>query len=416
MPALLIDREIALEGVPTRVGVAVLAKLAYAGADLSPIWTSLLDRVIKDPADAGAQMDLSVIAELTGQASYAKVCQQQALAAHRLYRLARTTKHPKLRLLAICAAADIGDNTPLEFLLQDCDVELYTYYVMPGDPQSKHIVDHDVAFVAVPDSDASRPTLAAITHMLEMWPRPVLNAPNRIPRLERDRFCALVGSVPGLLVPATVRIRRKRLLEIAADAALLAQELDNAAFPVIIRPVGSQAGRGLKKLDDAGAFATYLTSQDADEFFLSPFVDYSGQDGMFRKYRIVFIGGRPYPCHMAIGTDWSLWYLNAAMDVSAEKRREEEEFMVGFEDTFGGRHSAAMEEIARLVGLDYFGLDCAETKDGKLLLFEADIAMIVHDMDPPAIFPYKAPQMRRVFDAFVRMLHGRASGADVIAA
>jgi len=31
--------------------------------------------------------------------------------------------------------------------------------------------------------------------------------------------------------------------------------------------------------------------------------------------------------------------------------------------------------------------------------------MIVHDMDDPAIFPYKGPQMRKVFGAFAAMLH-----------
>jgi len=35
--------------------------------------------------------------------------------------------------------------------------------------------------------------------------------------------------------------------------------------------------------------------------------------------------------------------------------------------------------------------------------------MIVHAMDPPALFPYKAPQMRKVFAAFQALL--RRAGA-----
>jgi hypothetical protein len=34
--------------------------------------------------------------------------------------------------------------------------------------------------------------------------------------------------------------------------------------------------------------------------------------------------------------------------------------------------------------------------------------MIVHAMDPPDMFPYKAPQMHKVFDAFHAMLHNHA--------
>ena len=61
--------------------------------------------------------------------------------------------------------------------------------------------------------------------------------------------------------------------------------------------------------------------------------------------------------------------------------------------------------------LDYFAIDCGELPDGSLLLFEADVAMIVHAMDPPDMFPYKAPQMRKVFAAFTAMLRNYARPA-----
>ena len=49
------------------------------------------------------------------------------------------------------------------------------------------------------------------------------------------------------------------------------------------------------------------------EFFVSRFVDYANEDGLFRKYRVVFVAGRPYACHMAIADRWDIWYLNAGM-------------------------------------------------------------------------------------------------------
>ena len=52
---------------------------------------------------------------------------------------------------------------------------------------------------------------------------------------------------------------------------------------------------------------------------------------------------------------------------------------------------------------------CAETRDGRLLVFEADAAAIVHLMDPPDLFPYKQPQMRRVFAAFEDLLRRRVA-------
>jgi len=45
------------------------------------------------------------------------------------------------------------------------------------------------------------------------------------------------------------------------------------------------------------------------------------------------------------------------------------------------------------------------------LIFEADNTAVVHNMDLPDIFPYKPPQMRKIFDAFVAMLERRVRQA-----
>ncbi len=82
--------------------------------------------------------------------------------------------------------------------------------------------------------------------------------------------------------------------------------------------------------------------------------------------------------------------------------------MQTFDDGFGRRHRRALEGMVARVGLDYFTLDCAETKNGELLVFEADNTAVVHNMDSPELFPYKPPQMRRIFAAFVDMLRARA--------
>jgi hypothetical protein len=42
------------------------------------------------------------------------------------------------------------------------------------------------------------------------------------------------------------------------------------------------------------------------------------------------------------------------------------------------------------------------------VVFEADNALIVHDMDPHEVFPYKKPQMQKVFSAFAGMISSRS--------
>ena len=77
-------------------------------------------------------------------------------------------------------------------------------------------------------------------------------------------------------------------------------------------------------------------------------------------------------------------------------------------DAFAARHAAGFAALHQRLGLDYFAIDCAELADGSILVFEADVAMIVHDLDPDELYPYKKPQMRRLFDAFETFLRARA--------
>jgi glutathione synthase/RimK-type ligase-like ATP-grasp enzyme len=141
-----------------------------------------------------------------------------------------------------------------------------------------------------------------------------------------------------------------------------------------------------------------------EQFYLSRFVDYRSADGLFRKYRVALVGGKPFICHYAISERWMIHYLNAGMTDSAEKRAEEAACMASFDDGFATRHKAALTAINERMGLPYLGIDCAEMPNGDLLIFEVDNAMIVHAMDPEDMFPYKVPAMRRVFNAFRQLL------------
>ena len=96
------------------------------------------------------------------------------------------------------------------------------------------------------------------------------------------------------------------------------------------------------------------------------------------------------------------------MAESAEKRADEARFMANFDSDFAPRHRAAFERLCAKVGLDYFAIDCAELPDGRLLLFEADVAMIVHALDSEVLYPYKKPAMARLFAGFQAALAAAA--------
>jgi len=391
-----------------RQGLATFTKLAFAGVSLKDHWDRLVAYISDDARGAGLGMDLSAISQLMGDQPTGLAIQRDSLCYQRLYRSRTATGKNKLRLLAIAAAMDIGGNTPVEFLLDGSDVELITLYVVPGVPLPDKIPDHDIAMVVAPDDARCRDALGEMKDLLENWPRPVLNLPQNILDLDRHKLCRKLGGLPGLEIPLTEVVTRDWLMRLSHRPSLLVERLGDGRFPLIIRPIGSHAGLGLRKLETAEEIHAYLAERPEPDFFISRYIDYSSADGLFRKYRILLIDGRAYACHMAIADQWKIWYLNADMLGNPANRGEEAAFMALFDEEFATRHAPALRLLADRLGLDYCTVDCAETKAGELLIFEADNTAIVHDMDPVDTFPYKAPQMRKVFGAFVQMLYRRA--------
>jgi hypothetical protein len=391
------------------MGVARLTKMAVAGINLRPLWQTLIAKVIDGSIKAGEGLDLSLIAQLLGDKPAGLAIQHEVLRSHQLFRSPCAATKPRLRVLALAAATDMGSNTPIEFLLDDSDVELTTLYVTPEIELRASLPDHDIAIVIASDSEDCRDALRKIDRAASRWPRPLLNPPRLVCNLDRDKLHRVLDGIAGVEIPATRAVTREQLSQLPPPADAFHDIAADLAFPLIVRPRGSHAGAGLAKLDDHDAIKCYLDARPEPEFFVARFIDYSSDDDLFRKYRIVFIDGWPYACHMAIADRWDIWYLNAGMSVNTTKRIEEEIFMQTFDIGFARRHAVALTGIADRIGLDYFTVDCAETKSGSLLIFEADNTAIVHDMYPPDVFPYKAPQMRKVFNAFAAMLDRRAS-------
>ena len=395
-----------------RIGLARLTQQAFDGADLRPLRDSLVAKVANGTAQAGEGLDLSLIAQLLGDKEAGLAIQAEVLAFHQLFRSPCAVATPSLRVLALAAAIDMGGNTPIEFLLEGSDIELLTLYVVEGVGLPEPLPDHDVAIVVASDSAECREALAAIENAAPRWPRPLLNHPGRVGNLDRDKLHRLLVGIDGLDIPTTVCATRAQLTELSQGRIWCEDITGELRFPMIVRPRGTHAGVGLAKVDDAAALGEYLAARQEQEFFVARFVDYSSADGLFRKYRLAIVDGRPYACHMAIADRWDIWYLNAYMAFSEEKRAEEAVFMRDFEIAFASRHRAALDEMIARVGLDYFTIDCAENRRGELLIFEADNTAVVHNMDSPDVFPYKQPQMRKIFAAFTAMLsrHVKADG------
>ena len=381
------------------LGLAPFLRASIAGNDFRPLGKDMLERAGQHPEDAELWLNLSIIVQCFGQREIGLSIQSLALQHKRIYRLAAAQQPAKLTLLMLCVPGDISENTPMDCLLENTDVDLIIYYVSPGDPLALPIPEHDALFVAICESDHNREVLAALEQSLAHWPKPVINKPQFIPSTGREAASQLLQDAPGLLIPPTLPVPRSLLLDIAAGKVQLSEQFAGCDVPIIVRPVGSHAGRDLARIEMAGELAVYLSKVQDEEFFISPFIDYSGKDGLFRKFRVVLVDGKPYASHMGISSNWMIHYVNAGMYEDAAKRVEEASFMQHF-DEFAARHRAALDAIYQRTKLDYLCIDCAETRDGHLLIFEIDHTMVVHAMDLESLFPYKQVHMLKVKTAF----------------
>lgn len=386
------------------LGLAPFARMSVAGGDLQYVARRLLQQAAERQDEAHLWMNLATACFALGQDEVAKSIQGQALMMQRTYTIAAARQPARFRLLMLVAAGDLAENMPLDCLLEGSDIDLVYYYATVDAPLPADMPAHDALLVATSYTEHTRAIIDTLEQRLAHWPRPVLNQPRRIDNTERSAASALLQDAPGVAMPPTWEISRDALQAIASGSAHLGDRYAGCEFPVIVRPVGSHAGRDLVKVDDAAQIAAYLSSVAALSFYLSPFIDYRSADGLFRKYRVALIAGSPYASHMAISSHWMIHYVNAGMYDEHDKRMEESAWMDQFA-VFAARHRDALDAIWQRSGLDYVCIDCAETADGQLLVFEIDHAMVVHAMDPEDLFPYKQAQMRKVKSAFENLLY-----------
>lgn len=388
------------------LGMAEIARAAFHRRDLEPFFEFLRNRVAEDPSDAAAMMDLSMVLQVHGQAEQAAEMRGRAVALQKTYRTVHGDGSGP-RLLALVTPGDFMANTPVDFLLAGSNATLLTHHVDAGTDSLAELPAHDAALLGIAEAPEHRATLERLERLLPGYPGRLLNgAPARIAGMTRDGVSELLSGIPGLLCPPTRRASRDELAQVAGGAPLTALH-PGLAWPLVLRPVGTHAGEGMEKVADAAHLDQVLAEIEAEAFYLAPFVDYRGPHGLYAKARVVLIDGRPYPVHYALSEHWIVHYLSADMAGNPARRNAEQSWFESFDDAaadgFAHRHAAAFAALQERVGLDYWGLDCAETPDGTLLVFEIDTALIVHDMDDPRTFPYKVPAMRRVFEGFQQL-------------
>ncbi len=365
-------------------------QLASAG-QLDQALAVLLAAADEDPADVGAHLAIYEVAQILRRPELALEHQRRAIALAPIHSTFAAVGED-YALLVPCVPGPFTANTPVDLLFDPARVTLHRWYVDPSAPIPP-LPRHDAVFVAAGESSAAQPALRMLEAFTRRCEVPVVNRPAAIARLGRVGFAETFAGARYCRVAPTARIDR---------AAYAREGFD---LPHIVRPLDSHGGQGLVRIDADAERQAFLAGCDAAELYVSRYVDYRSADGYFRKYRILFVDGKPWPFHLAISPNWMVHYYNSPMTEHRWMRDEEHAFLARMDDVFGGELAEALREASRRLPLEYVGIDCAIDRDGKLLLFEADNALIVHELDDPVMFGYKhtyVPRIKTAIDAMVR--------------
>jgi tetratricopeptide (TPR) repeat protein len=304
---------------------------------------------------------------------------------------------PRQRVL-ILSTTESG-NTPDRHLIPPA---LYTrvlwFIEYASEAQMAELPAYDVAFNAIGDEDLAGPTAANAQRFAALTDRRLLNHPARIARTRRDLSADLFGALEGVVTPATLRVEAA---DVASGGVRAAARAAGIGEPFLVRPIGSHGGKGLALI---GGDAPEAPLTPAGAYYLTAFTDFRSADGLFRKYRAIFVDRAPLPYHLAISPDWMVHYETAGMEKAPDRLAEEMRFLANPAAAIGADAWTAVTAIGAAMDLDYAGVDFTILPDGRVLLFEANATMLAHPEAPDGPLAHKNPAIERILEAFQAML------------
>jgi hypothetical protein len=299
---------------------------------------------------------------------------------------------------ALYLASAHGGNVRLWPWLDDRQVAVTVIYTDYADLSSP-LPNHDWIINAIGDADGAALALSNAERLVSTSGKPVINHPSRVRQTGRCDLGSLCEGIDGLVAP--------RIRSMGRAAIHLAEGLE---FPLLVRAPGFHTGRHFHFVQTRAEMHSVVQDMPGDTLFLIQPLDARGQDGMARKYRVMFVRGQIFPWHLAISSDWKVHYFSAAMAGHESYRAEERCFLNDMSNVLGARAMTALQRLERRMGLDYAGVDFALAPDGSVLVFEANATMTINAPQPGADWDYRRPAAARLQRAVAETLSGTEGG------
>ena len=363
----------------------------------------LQQAVILNPSDSDSIYWIGGIKQRIGETEAAEAAYAEAAHIQPLIRRPAAKFPAEFRVLALFAP--FAGNMPTGYLFKDSAYDIDTLAIFASSEYDLELLRQDVQVVVnlVSDADQAEALLPLAAGLVAGFDKPTVNDPRKIRRTTRDAVADLLEGIAGCRIPKVWRQKAGAGFSVAAVQAALP-----SSSCILIRPVGTHGGDDFEKVESEIELTAALAQRPATDRYLIEYVDYRSTDGYFRKYRFIFVDDRILPYHLAIAADWKVHHDSTDMVDHQWMQREEEAFLNNPAAVFNAGHYQVLRTIQQRVDLEYFGIDCGLDRSGNLVVFEVNASMLVHEDNEE--FPYKAPFVLRIKQAFDQMLRKLAAG------
>ena len=222
----------------------------------------------------------------------------------------------------------------------------------------------------ITEAEESSRSLDAMQKLLRGVPGKIINPPQAVLRTTRDQVARRLRGLSGLVVPEVIRLAVGKSTELCRR-----QLADSGAVPpFILRQVGTHSGVIVGCFDDVESLLA-ARAPDVDHVAIR-FVDFQSGDNLYRKYRIFFIDGQLILRHMLISDSWNVHAKDRVRFMAQRPELVAEECALFAEsEPFAPGVRQVLHGVRERMGLDFFGMDFGITRDGEVVLFEANATM-----------------------------------------
>lgn len=229
---------------------------------------------------------------------------------------------------------------------------------------------YPVVLNLVTDPDQHPRTLERVRKLMRGYRGRLINRPEAVLRTTRDQVAKRLATIPNLRAPRTVRLKVQ-----GPHSPPKLMGGTSLSYPAILRQAGTHGGKIIGRVETASE-ATALLDK-AGEYILTEFVDFRSPDGLYRKYRVFFIGQRRIFRHLIGAEDWNIHAKErfAFMATHPGLIAEERDMLESPDGNFPPEVAATLDAVRQHMGLDFFGVDFGLAPDGQVVLFEANATM-----------------------------------------